>query len=69
MLRPLPNLEDDKAMAELGRLHSLRNARLDALHQLRDAVVRLQSGQCDENAEIMSAEEALTRIKMLQEKS
>jgi len=62
MLRPLPNLEDPGAMAALGRLHALRNAKLDAVHALRDAVVRLQSGQTDGLEEIAAARTALDRI-------
>lgn len=62
MLRPLPNLEDPGAMASLGRLHALRNAKLDAVHVLRDAVVRLQSGQADDLEEIKAARAALDRI-------
>lgn len=62
MLRPLPNLDDAAAMTKLGRLHALRNARLDALHDLRDAVVRLQNGQTDDLAEIAVARQCLDRL-------
>ena len=65
MLRPLPNLEDAGAMADLGRLHALRNARLDATHALRDCIVRLQSGQCDELSEINAARAALDRLALI----
>lgn len=63
MLRPLPNLTDPEAMATLGRLHALRNARMDAVHMLRDAVVRLQSGQCNFADEVATAREALNRLE------
>lgn len=62
MLRPLPKLDDASAMAKLGRLSALRSARLDALHDLRDAVVRLQGGQSDDLAEIATARACLDRL-------
>ncbi|WP_421883197.1 hypothetical protein [Methylibium sp.] len=63
MLRPIPDLDDAAAMAKLGRLSALRNARLDAAHALRDAVVRIQSGQADDLAEINLARAALDRLE------
>ncbi len=66
-LRPLPNLDDAIAMQALGKHHALRNARLDAIHALRDAVVRMQSGQCDEAKERASARAALDRLDALAE--
>jgi len=66
-LRKLPDLNDAEAMAALGRLHALRNARLDAVHALRDAVVRMQSGQFDDAAEIDAAHEALSRLEVIRE--
>ena len=38
-LRPIPDLTNDQAMSKLGRLSAIRNARADALHELRDACV------------------------------
>lgn len=64
-MRPLPNLDDLSAMAKLGRLSALRNARLDAVHSLRDAVVRIQSGNADDLAEIRIAREALDRLEVV----
>ena len=63
MLRPLPNLDDVAAMSRLGRLSALRSARLDAVHDLRDCVTRLQSGQADEAKEIAAARAALVRLE------
>jgi hypothetical protein len=62
-LRPLPKLDDAAVMARLGRLSALRNARLDALHALRDSIVRLQGAQCDDLAEIASARACLDRLE------
>lgn len=62
MLRPLPNLEDERAMVKLGRMYSLRTAWLDAVHDLRDSVVRLQSGNSDEHTEIENARAVLDRL-------
>lgn len=62
-LRPLPDLDDATAMAKLGRLSALRNARLDAAHALRDAVTRIQSGQADDLAEVRMARAALDRLE------
>lgn len=62
MLRPLPALDDAQAMARLGRLSALRNARLDACSALRDAVTRIQSGHADEASEIVAARAALDRL-------
>ena len=43
MLRPLPDKSNTAALAKLGWLAAIRSARLDALHELRDCVTRLQS--------------------------
>lgn len=65
-LRPLPNLEDEKAMAKLGRLSALRSARLDAVHDLRDAVTQLNSAACNEDDAIKAARAAIDRLEALQ---
>lgn len=62
-LRPLPDLKNSEAMAKLGALSALRNARADALHQLRDACVRLQTGSGIDEVEIDLCEQALKRLK------
>lgn len=62
MLRPLPNLEDERAMVKLGRMYSLRTAWLDAVHDLRDSVVRLQSQSTDDIEEIANARVVLDRL-------
>ena len=66
-LRPLPDLSNDQAMSKLGRLSAIRNARADALHELRDACVRLQNGASVDSVEIANIEEAIARIKQLNE--
>ena len=63
MLRPLPDLDDAAAMAKLGRLSAIRNARLDALHEMRDAFTRLQSANCDDAEEIANLKAALARLE------
>lgn len=68
MLRPLPNLESEEAMAKLGRLSALRSAKLDALHQLRDAVTGLnsQNNLVDRDIELIGqGREALDRIEQI----
>lgn len=65
MLRPLPDLDDAAAMAKLGRLSALRSARLDALHELRDVVTRIQAGHTDGIEEVQSARAALNRLEEL----
>lgn len=67
MLRPIPDLTNDQAMSKLGRLSAIRNARADALHELRDACVRLQNGASVDSVEIANIEEAIERIKQLNE--
>jgi hypothetical protein len=62
MLKPLPKLDDDAAMAKLGRLSALRNARLDAVHQLRDAVTGINADPDNIDA-IHRAEEAIGRLR------
>jgi hypothetical protein len=64
MLKPLPNLSDDAAMAKLGRLSALRNARLDAVHQLRDAVTLINANP-DSVQAIQDAEDAIGRLREL----
>ena len=65
MLRPLPDLDNTTVMVKLGRLSAIRNARADALHELRDACVRLQSGASADDVEFQSIEAALRRLKEL----
>ena len=65
MIRPLPDLNNADAMAKLGRLSAIRNARADALHELRDACVRLQSGASQDDVEIAVIEQAIERLKQL----
>jgi hypothetical protein len=65
MLRPLPNLEDERAMVKLGRMYSLRTAWLDAVHDLRDSVVRLQSLATDEAEEIAKARVVIDRLEAI----
>lgn len=68
MLRPLPNLDDAAAMARLGRLSALRSARLDALHDLRDACTRIQSGAGSaQEHDIADARACLDRIERINE--
>lgn len=62
MLRPLPDLDDAQAMTKLGRLSAIRSARLDAIHELRDIVVRIQSLQANEEEEIKAARLVLDRL-------
>lgn len=64
MLKPLPNLSDDATMAKLGRLSALRNARLDAVHQLRDAVTLINANP-DSVQAIQDAEDAIGRLREL----
>ena len=68
MLRPLPNLESEEAMAKLGRLSALRSAKLDALQQLRDAVTGLNSQNHTADRDLVfigQGREALDRIEQI----
>lgn len=69
MLRPLPDLENSEAMQKLGRASALRNARLDALHEMRDAVVRLQNGVSFDSVEIQTIRECLDRLEQIDQMS
>lgn len=62
-LRPLPDLDNAQAMTKLGRLSALRTARADALHELRDAVVRLQNNASVDAIEIETIETCIQRLK------
>jgi hypothetical protein len=62
-MKPLPNLNDDAAMARLGRLSALRSHRADTLHALRDCASRLLSGQHDDAALIAEARGLLDRLE------
>lgn len=69
MLRPLPDLTNNEVMAKLGRASALRNARLDALHEMRDAVVRLQNGVSFDSVEIQTIRECLDRLTQIDQMS
>ena len=62
-MKPLPNLNDDAAMARLGRLSALRSHRADTLHALRDCASKLLSGQHDDAALIDEARGLLDRLE------
>lgn len=62
-MKPLPNLNDDAAMARLGRLSALRSHRTDTLHALRDCAQRLLSGQHDDAGLIAEARGLLSRLE------
>jgi hypothetical protein len=68
-LRPLPDLTNSEVMAKLGRASALRNARLDALHEMRDAVVRLQNGVSFDSVEIQTIRECLDRLEQIDQMS
>lgn len=68
-LRPLPDLTNSEVMAKLGRASALRNARLDALHEMRDAVVRLQNNVSFDSTEIETIRDCLTRLEQVSELS
>lgn len=68
-LRPLPDIENSEAMQKLGRASALRNARLDALHEMRDAVVRLQNGVSFDSVEIQTIRECLDRLEQIDQMS
>lgn len=63
MLKPLLDIDNTTAMVKLGRLSALRNARADALHELRDACVRLQNAASADAVEFEHIEAALARLK------
>lgn len=65
MLRPLPDLDNTEAMQKLGRASALRNARLDAIHALRDAVVRLQNDASFDSVEIETIRACIERLEAL----
>lgn len=68
-LRPIPDIENSEAMQKLGRASALRNARLDALHEMRDAVVRLQNGVSFDSVEIQTIRECLDRLTQIDQMS
>ncbi len=68
-LRPLPDLTNSEVMAKLGRASALRNARRDALHEMRDAVVRLQNGVSFDSVEIQTIRECLDRLTQIDQMS
>lgn len=65
MLRPLPDLSDEAYMLKLGKLSAIRSSRLDALHDMRDAVVRLQSNASISSVELSIIRECADRIEEL----
>lgn len=69
MLRPLPDLQDTDNMARLGRLSAIRSARLDALHDMRDAVVRLQNGSSIDSVELKVVRDCVERLEHLEQLS
>lgn len=65
-LRPLPKLDDPDVAAKLGRLYALREARRDALAELRDANTRLNSNDEPSQAEGLSmARSAIERLELI----
>ena len=68
-LRPLPDLTNSEVMAKLGRASALRNARLDAIHAMRDAVVRLQNAASFDSVELPIIKDCIERIEKLNELS
>lgn len=69
MLRPLPDLDNQEAMLKLGRASALRNARLDAIHELRDSIVRLQNNVSFDAAEIETIRACLERLEQVNQLS
>lgn len=69
MLRPLPDLDNTEAMQKLGRASALRNARLDAIHELRDAVARLQNNVSLDSTEIETIRYCINRLEQINELS
>lgn len=65
MLRPFPNLDDAGAMQKLGRMSAIRSAWLDALHDLRDCVTRLNASNGGEIEAIEHARRCLDRMEKL----
>ena len=68
-LRPLPDLTNSEVMAKLGRTSALRNARLDAIHAMRDAVVRLQNAASFDSVELPIIKDCVERLEQLNELS
>lgn len=67
MLRPLPDLTDPDAMAQLGRLYALREAWRDAVNQLRDSVAMIQSQHAETQERGMrEARQAVERLEEIQ---
>lgn len=66
-LRPLPDLTNSEVMAKLGRASALRNARLDAIHAMRDAVVRLQTAASFDSVELPIIKACVERLEQLSE--
>jgi len=66
MLRPLPDLNNAETLAKLGREYALREARRDAISQLRDAVTGLQSPHSDaQGMALKQAREAVERLEQI----
>lgn len=64
-LRPMPKLDDAEAMARLGRASALRNARLDAIHALRDHLTRLNALDSDDSAELDGITACVDRLRLI----
>jgi hypothetical protein len=64
-IKPLPNLDNPEVLAKLGRAHTLRSARLDAIFQLRDAYTMLNNDHPEWGRAIKDARQALDRLEQL----
>ena len=65
-MRPIPNLQDDAAMAARGRRSALMSCRNEACSALRDAAVRIMGHDLHEiGDELAVAEAALGRLREL----
>lgn len=70
MLRPLPDLTNPEAMAQLGKLYALKEAWRDAVSQLRDSVAAIQSPHDDvQERGIREAREAIERLEAIKAQS
>jgi len=63
-LKPIPDISNPDTAAKLGRLYVMREARRDALAQLRDAVGMLNSASSQAQDEGLAlAREAVDRLE------
>lgn len=65
-LRPIQDLNNSQAMEKLGRLSALRSHRADALHMMRDAVVRLQNASSIDSVELGTIELCVKRLREIE---